>query len=103
MELEQIKSIVDSFLQPLGMSASIDNLGGYYVIEPSTTKTGANRPDFFEGMQISCFEDGTFEVSEYQAGGQRNELWIYKSTPYLKVALKDLVKGNKRTPIKVLR
>lgn len=54
----------------------------------------------FDGMQI-IFEDGIFEVSEYQAGKNQNELWIYKETKSLKVALKCFMKGNNQKPIKV--
>lgn len=53
------------------------------------------REDFFDGMMILC--DGeTFEVAEYQAGDNENELHIFKDTPYLKAALKEFMKGNKR-------
>ena len=66
-----------------------------FTIEPCTRKN-----EKLEGMQI-IYEDGTFEVSEYQAGEKENELHIYKETPFLITALKDLLKGNKRKPIKV--
>ena len=61
---------------------------------------GNNRSDFFDGMQIIAENDGTFEVSEYMAGKNENELHIYLVTKSLTLALKDLIKGNKRKPIK---
>jgi hypothetical protein len=54
----------------------------------------------FDGMQI-IFEAGVYEVSEYQAGENQNELHIYKETTSFKIALKELLKGNNRKPIKV--
>jgi len=101
-ELAKVKKKVDGFLNPLGYSATIEKSIGdvLYVIEPSTRKVGNNRSDFFDGMQILALEDGTFEVSEYQAGKNENELYIYKITNSLITALKDLIKGNKREPIK---
>jgi len=101
-ELAKVKQKVDGFLNPLGYSATIEKSIGdvLYVIEPSTRKVGNNRSDFFDGMQILAMEDGTFEVSEYQAGKNENELYIYKITNSLITALKDLIKGNKREPIK---
>ena len=54
----------------------------------------------FDGMQI-IFEAGIYEVSEFQAGANQNELHIYKETSSFKIALKELLKGNKRKPIKV--
>jgi hypothetical protein len=41
-----------------------------------------------------------YEVSEYQAGPNQDELYIYKETKSLPLALKDLIKGNNRKPIK---
>lgn len=100
--LDKIRERVDNFLNPLGYSAKVEKSVGdvLYIIEPSTRKVGKNRSDFFDGMQITAFRDGTFEVSEYMAGKNEDELHIYKETKSLILALKDLVKGNKRKPIK---
>lgn len=46
-------------------------------------------------------EDGIYEVSEYQAGINENELHIYKETKSLKIALRWFMKGNKQKPIKI--
>jgi hypothetical protein len=54
----------------------------------------------FDGMQI-IFEAGVYEVSEYQAGENKSSLHIYKETTSFKIALKELLKGNNRKPIKV--
>jgi hypothetical protein len=101
-ELDKVREKVNSFLNPLGYSARVEKSIGdtLYIIEPSTKKVGKNRSDFFDGMQILAFQDGTFEVSEYQAGENENELYIYKETNSLTNALKDLIKGNKRKPIR---
>lgn len=39
----------------------------------------------FDGMQI-IFEAGVYEVSEFQAGVNKNELHIYKETTSFKIA-----------------
>jgi hypothetical protein len=100
--LDKVRDKVNDFLNPLGYSARVEESVGdvLYIIEPSTRKVGKNRSDFFDGMQITAFRDGTFEVSEYMAGKNEDELHIYKETKSLILALKDLVKGNKRKPIK---
>lgn len=54
----------------------------------------------FDGMQI-IFEDGIYEVSEYQAGKNANELHVYLETKSFKTALNNLLKGNNRKPIKI--
>jgi hypothetical protein len=96
-----VREKVYSFLNPMGYSAKVEDWGnGEIHIEPSTTKVGKNRKDFFDGMQIHRFDNGIYEVSEYQAGPDENEMYVYKETKSLIVALKDLIKGNKRKPIK---
>ena len=101
-KVDEIREKVISFLNPLGYSATVDDLKSEILIEPSTTKVGKNRKDFFDGMQINYdVKEGKYEVSEYQAGKNKDELHIYKVTPSLTIALKDLIKGNKRKPIKV--
>jgi len=102
--LDKIRDKVNNFLNPLGYSARVEKSTGdiLYIIEPSTRKTGNKRTDFFDGMQIIALDNGTFEVSEYQAGINENELHIYKITKSLTTALKELIKGNKRKPIRVI-
>ena len=47
------------------------------------------------------WNDGSIEVAEYSAGKSGKELHIFKETRSLKIALKELIKGNKRKPIKI--
>lgn len=98
--VDDVREKVNAFLNPLGYSANVETaIGGEIHIEPSTKKVGKNRLDFFDGMQIHLFKDGTYEVSEYQAGKNKDELYIYKETPSLIIALKELIKGNNRKPL----
>lgn len=66
-----------------------------FLIEPVNYKG-----DKLDGMQILYCEK-SFEVSEFQAGPNNDNLYIYKNTTSLKIALKDLLKGNKRKPIQI--
>jgi hypothetical protein len=102
-KVEEIRDKVDSFLNPLNFEAKIDDGTNEIIIEPNTRKVGEKRADYFDGMQIIYdVKSDIYEVSEYQAGKNNDELHIYKVTPSLIVALKDLIKGNKRKPIKVI-
>jgi hypothetical protein len=64
-------------------------------IEPTNYK-GNN----FDGMQILYTSEG-YEISEYQAGENKNELHIYNVVHDLKLALCLLALGNGRKPIKI--
>ena len=98
---QKIRKQVYDFLSPLGIEAKVSKEPHGIAIEPRTMTFGKNRKDFFDGMRIMCWSDGSFEVAEYAAGKEENELWIYKNTKTLKSALMELLKGNKRKPIKV--
>lgn len=102
MNLEKIGDEVYDFLKLNGyeLGSIYKGASGEIIIEPSTRKTGTKRKDFFDGMQIIRHSDGMYEVSEYMAGPKQDELYIYKETKSLKVALKDLIKGNNRKPVK---
>jgi hypothetical protein len=101
-KVDEIREKVISFLNPLGYYATVTDNKTEIYIEPSTRHVGKNRADFFNGMQIIYdVKDKEYEVSEYQAGNNEDELHIYKVTPSLTLALKDLIKGNKRKPIKI--
>ena len=101
-KVDEIRDKVISFLNPLGYSATITDNKTEIYIEPSTKKVGKNRADFFDGMQIIYdVKTGGYEVSEQQAGKNEDELHIFKVTPSLALALKDLIKGNKRKAIKI--
>lgn len=90
--IDQIKKVVIDKLHPLNNYARVFNVGDDIYIEPCTRN---NRK--LEGMQIIYFaKDNIFEISEYMAGSQQNELWIYKETPSLKIAIKEMLKGNNR-------
>lgn len=69
-------------------------------VEPSTPKTGE-----YDGMQlIYDFKSKQFEVSEHQAGKNKDELYIYTVTKQPKRALESLLLGNKgRKPIKIYK
>lgn len=71
-----------------------------------------NRPiPKLEGMQIIFFENREtsvkyFEVSEYQAGPNGDNMFIYQKAKTLKSAVTSLLKGNKdfckRKPIEII-
>lgn len=87
-----IQQTVIERLHKIGNYAMVFNVGNDINIEPCTRNNKK-----LEGMQIIYFaKDDVFEVSEYMAGKQANELWIYKETPSLKIAIKELLKGNNR-------
>lgn len=103
MQTLEIRNKVNDFLHPLNMSAKVSDNGKEIFIEPDTKKVGSNlKGGKLDGMQIIYFkEDNIFEVSEYMAGKNENELHIYETTKSLKIALKGLLKGNKRKPNKI--
>jgi hypothetical protein len=65
------------------------NLNPSFIIEPTRYKDKK-----LDGMQV-VFAEGIFEVSQYMAGKNENELHIYLETKSLKAALKNMLKGNK--------
>lgn len=55
------------------------------------------KTDIYDGLILTYYKyDNTFEVAEYQAGKNNNELRIYTKTKSLIVALKSLLRGNKK-------
>jgi hypothetical protein len=100
--LEKITLEVYKFLSALNLEARIFRSGLDICIEPNTRKTGALKAGSLDGMQIIYFDaDQVFEVSESQCGEGADELRIYKETGSLATALKALIKGNNRKPIKI--
>ena len=90
------------FFQSRGLNGTADNLLNTFSFEPDTRKTGGERSDFFDGMQILYFvKEGIFEVSEYQAGPKGDQLHVYLETKSLKIALNRLLKGNRQRPVKI--
>lgn len=81
----------------LDVQFKVEDNGDVINIEPTQYKDKK-----LDGMQILYIRnERMYEVSEYQAGPKQDELHIYKETPSLKLAIKELLKGNKRKPIKV--
>jgi hypothetical protein len=104
IDINSIADKVQEFMNNLGYSARISNELNNVQIEPDTRKTGANRSDYFDGLQIWYFENAKmWEVSEYMAGKKEDQLWIYKNCKTLHEALNELIKGNKRKPIKIYK
>jgi len=96
-----LKLLVYNYLAPLGFSATVSNNGDHFAVQPNTDKVGNNRKDFFDGLCLNYYNDGLIEIVEYQAGPNENNLYVYYETTNLKRALKQLLKGNKRKPLKV--
>lgn len=85
---------------------NIDNLtfenNQTILIEPETKNKK------FNGMMINYFKHtseifGVYEVAEYQAGKNKNELHIFSNHDNLKDAIKCLSKGNKRDKKDILK
>jgi len=106
-EINKIGDIVYSFFVSNGVNfGQISPIHGGYIIEPSTTLplNSKLKKDSLDGMQI-VYEEKTkvYEVSEYMAGPNEDELYIYGEYYSLIPALKSLIKGNSnsgRKPIK---
>jgi hypothetical protein len=100
-EKSKFGDIVYTFLVEHGYDISTVDYweDGTFVLYPSTEKVGTHRKDFFDGMQIIKWPDGQYEVSEYMAGPNNDQTFIYKQTKSLNVALKDLIRGNNRKPV----
>jgi hypothetical protein len=97
--INHIQKVLFDTMQNKGISFKVNNLTHKeritITIEPYNYKG-----DSLDGMQI-LFEKGIYEVAEYQAGPKQNELHIFLETKSFKVALKNMLKGNKRKPIKI--
>lgn len=90
------------FFQSRGMTGTAQESMNDFLFEPETYTQYGGRDDFFDGLMLNYFSnDNIFEVAEYQAGKNKNELHIYKETRSLTEALEELLKGNKRKPIKI--
>jgi len=98
-ELKNISSVLTELINNKNISFVTYDLSNEYhkniSIEPMRYE--GNKLD---GMQI-LYEDGIYEVSEFQAGKNADELHIYLETRSFKIALKNMLKGNKRKPVKV--
>ena len=98
-ELKTINNVLIELMMNKNVSFVTDDLSNEYhkriMVEPINYKG-----DKLDGMQI-LYENGIYEVSEFQAGTNNNELHIYLETKSFKVALKNMLKGNNRKPIKI--
>jgi antirestriction protein len=102
INMEAMRIKVDAILRPHGVTAKVDDLGSEINITPRVTEKSKVKAGSLDGMQIIFDKQtGTYEVSEYQAGPKQDELHIYLETKSLTAALKNLLKGNGRKPIKI--
>ncbi len=99
-DIVKIRKEVFEFLNPLGFDAKVTKDSDGIRIEPNTQKVGKRRKDFFDGLVIMKWDNGVYEVAEHNAGKNNDELWVYKETKSLNIALKCLLQGNKQKPIK---
>jgi hypothetical protein len=99
----KINNVLFEKMYNKNISFKIDNLSNQYnqTIYIDLYNYSKVYGSKFDGMQI-IYENGIFEVSEYQAGKNQNELHIYKETRSFIIALKTLLKGNKQNPIKII-
>lgn len=98
---KEIREKAYKILLPLKVGVKVSDAGNTITIEPSDYSRSQYKSKL-DGMQIIYdLEKQEYEVSEYQAGPNKDELHIYKETPSLTVAIKDMLKGNGRKPIKI--
>lgn len=97
-ELPSVYEFFVDSLQKANLYGQISFGTNELIIEPKTPPSGE-----YDGMQIIyTLNDKEFEVSEFQAGPNQDQLWVYTITKSKVNALKSLLKGNKnRKPIKV--
>jgi hypothetical protein len=106
-ELEKIIDTTRSFFESNGVNyGQTDDLGNEIIIEPSTVlPKDSNLPKgSLDGMQI-IYDKRTkiYEVSEYQAGPDEKDLYIFGEYKSLIPALKSLIKGNSTTGRKPMK
>ena len=91
--IANINQILLCEIKNKGIGFKIDDLSNKFNttihIEPIGYKNTS-----LDGMQI-IFENGIYEVSQFMAGKNQNELHIYLETKSFLVALKNMLKGNK--------
>ena len=98
---EKVYDILFKTMQNKGLSFSVYDCSNKYHNNIQIEPTGY-KDKKFDGMAI-LFEDGIYEVVEQQAGKKENELHIFLETRSLKVALNNLMKGNKRRKSEILK
>lgn len=104
-EINKIHNILDNVMTNKGVSFKVDNLSNKHhniiMIEPSKYNKSIYG-DKLDGMVIN-YENGIYEVCEFQAGKNENELHVFIETKSFKIALKNMLKGNKRPLNKILK
>lgn len=101
-EIKEIRKAVAKYLHPIKLNATIQDLSNDFhktVLIDFDTRMAKNADRNFDGLQI-IFEDGNFELSEYQAGLKENELHIFGNYKTINAAIKRLLKG-KCKPIQI--
>lgn len=98
-ELAHIQKVLEQVMTGKGISFSVVDLSNKHNKTINIEPKGYDDLTL-DGMQI-IYENGIYEVSEYQAGKNANELHIYLETKSFKVALTNMLKGNGRKPIKI--
>ena len=99
MNIQVLKEQVSELLEGTGVRATICELACKEVII-DFWGSGREESALMDGMQIITV-NGVYEVSEYQAGKNQDELHIYLETKSLKRAIANALKGNRRKPKKV--
>lgn len=104
---EKIIDTTHSFFESNGVKyGQVSDLGTEIVIEPSTViPANSNlKKGSLYGMQIIYdIKSNVYEVSEYMAGPNENELFIFGEYKSLIPALKSLIKGNSSTGRKPIK
>ena len=104
-EMKKIDSILFKTMKDKKVSFNVVDLSTKHhqsiLIEPINYKNSIFGSKL-DGMQI-IFEDGIYEVSEFQAGKNQNELHIFLETKSFKVALNNMLKVNNRPKSQILK
>ena len=104
MKPDTIHQIAAEFTRETGIRLSVNPDGCPQVsdaeILPYTTDrdtaAAGMKPGQLDGLEVVKMFRGLWEAREYQAGPRENELWIYYQGPSLRIALRQLRKGNNR-------
>lgn len=101
-QIQTISRSINKYLHPLKLTATVYDLSNQYhstLLIDFDTRLAKKAGFDFDGMQI-ILEDGTFELSEYQAGPNQDELHVFGEYKSINTAIKALLRG-KRKPIKI--
>ena len=101
---EKIQSIIYNTMQNKKISFTVENLSSganeTILIEPLNYQK-SDLKEKLDGMQI-LYQNGIFEVSEIKAGKNEDQMHIFLLTRSFKIALRNMLKGNKRSQSKIL-